>query len=214
MNHQVQEMDGTLNTYNTETFWVPILLTVDATIYTDSILDQLKATESVIKTFFKSKAYQVDVAYTRIPCLISFPDDYQNERTIEFSFTDKREFTTKFSLEIKSHIPIFKENTSIFAGNTMENFQANTYIPPVQFGPDGGNNTGPTIAGDLELNPDGTSPNSSGSGGDALYSNIGNPKATGATGSSISGSIPNTPSWPVTNKSALPPNGGAKPEES
>lgn len=179
MNHQVQEQDGTLNTYNTETFWVPILLSMDVKIYTDSILDQLKCTESVIEAFFKSKPYQVDVAYTRIPCLIAFPDDYSNERTIEFSFTDKREFSTNFSIQVKSHIPIFKPNTTIFAGNTMEAFESRTFIPPVQFG------------------------------STALNTNNGDPKPAGQTGASFGANIPDTPSWPVTDPSTLPPNGGA-----
>lgn len=138
MFHQVQEEDGTLNTYNTECFWVPIILAIDCKVYTDSILDQLKCTEQVIRTFFKNKSYQVDVAYTRIPCLILFPDDYTNERTLEFSFTDKREFTTSFSLQVKTYIPVFKPETSIFAGTTMTGFQTNVAIPPSGINPNNG----------------------------------------------------------------------------
>lgn len=215
MNHQVQEEDGTLNTYNTEAFWVPIILSLDCKVYTDSILDQLKATESIITTFFKSKAYQVDVAYTRIPCLIVFPDDYTNEKTIEFSFPDKKEFVTSFSLQVKSHIPVFKPQTSIFAGNTMQGFQSSVYIPPVQFGPDGGNNTGSTIAGDNGSStnstntingPENTNP---GSGGSALYGNLaGQGNASGQLGmTSGFGPDPN-PSWPFNPTSTTPPEGG------
>ena len=75
MNHQVQEMDGTLNTYNTEAFMVPIIMNIDATVYVDSILDQMKCTESIIRTFFKNRTFQIDTSYTRIPCLVTFPDD-------------------------------------------------------------------------------------------------------------------------------------------
>jgi len=171
MNHQVHEQDGTLNTYNTETFWVPIILNIDATIYTDSILDQLKCTESVIRAFFKSKAYQVDVTYTRIPCLIVFPDDYTNERTVEFSFTDKREFVTKFSLQVKSHIPVFKPETTIFAGNRMETLVSNIYIPPVQFG------------------------------STAMNTNVGDPLAAGQTGNTSDNQpkVPSWPILPSTD---------------
>lgn len=138
MEHQKQEDDGTLNTYNSEAFMVPIILNVDAIVYVDSILDQMKCTESIIRTFFKAKTYQIDTAYTRIPCLITFPDDYQNERTVEYSFTDKKEFKVSFSLQIKSHIPVFKENSTYFAGNTMQSFQSNVYLPPLIFGSSGG----------------------------------------------------------------------------
>jgi hypothetical protein len=179
MNHQVQEEDGTLNTYNTETFWVPILMDLDIKIYTDSILDQLKCTEAIITAFFKSKSYQVDVAYTRIPCLLVFPDDFTNEKTVEFSFPDKKEFVTSFSLQIKSHIPIFKPETTIFAGTTMDGFGASTFITPVQFGPT------------------------------ATTSNTGAPNPHGSIGMHFGSPIPETPSWPVIDPSTLPKNGGA-----
>ena len=133
MQHQKQEDDGSLNTYNSEAFMVPIILNADVVVYVDSTLDQFKCTESIIKTFFKNKAYQIDTALTRIPCLISFPDDYNQERTVEFGFSDRKEFKVSFSLQIKSHIPVFKEETSIFAGTTMEGFNSNTYIPPITF---------------------------------------------------------------------------------
>ena len=186
MNHQVQEEDGTLNTYNTETFWVPILMDLDVKVYTDSIIDQLKCTESIITAFFKSKSYQVDVSFTRIPCLLTFPDDYTNERTVEFSFSDKREFITTFSLQIKSHIPIFKPDTTIFAGTTMDGFgtsddtpDSGIFVTPVQYG------------------------------STATSSNNGDPKPSGLLGTKYRSSIPENPSWPVNNPSAFPPNGGA-----
>jgi len=159
MNYQREDSDGNLNTFNAEAFWVPIIMSLDVKIYLDSIVDQLKCTESIIKTFFKSKAYQVDVSYTRIPCLIQFPDDYTNERSIEFSFTDKKEFTVNFSVEVKSYIPIFKEDTEIFAGNTMEGFSTNIIID--------------------EINSNTQTPQSPGS--NSMYSNTPNP-FPGATG--------------------------------
>lgn len=178
MNHQVQEDDGTLNTYNSECFWVPILLSIDAKIYTDSILDQLKCTESIITTFFKNKAYQVDVGYTRIPCLITFPDDYTNEKTVEFSFQDQKQFITSFSLQVKSHIPIFKPQTSIFAGNVMEGFQNTTFVTPVQFGPT------------------------------ALNSNLPNsPIPSGSIGITYGLGPTISPSWPLNPQTEFPPKG-------
>jgi hypothetical protein len=136
MNKMKQEPDGTLNTYSYETYMVPVLLNFDCTIYTDSILDQLKCTESVIKTFYKNKAYQIDIAYTRIPCLIMLPDEAQNERTVEYSFTDRKEFKTSFALQVKSHLPIFRPETEIFAGKTMQNMGWNVYVPPFTVQPD------------------------------------------------------------------------------
>jgi hypothetical protein len=184
MQHQKQELDGTLRTYSSEAFMVPITFNMECTVYTDSIIDQLKCTESVIKTFFKNKVFQVDIAYTRIPCLAVFPDDYENERSIEFSFTDKREFKTTFSIQVKAHIPVYKEGTEIFAGNTMESFggtagYGHIYVPPIIYG------------------------------STALNSNDGSPEASGAIGATYSSNPPNQPAWPIVNPSPFPPNGGA-----
>ena len=129
-----QELDGTLNTYNTECFMLPLLLTFDITVYTDSNLDMLKCTTSIIKTFFKNKVFQVDISFTRIPCVAVFPDSYDNERGIEFSFNDKKEYITKFALNVQTHMPIFKEETSIFAGNRIETFENTIFIPPLTAG--------------------------------------------------------------------------------
>lgn len=193
MNHQVQELDGTLNTYNTEAFMVPIIINVDAIVYVDSILDQMKCTESIIRTFFKNRTFQIDTAYTRIPCLVTFPDDYNTERSIEFSFTDKKEFKVSFSLQVKAHLPIFKEQTTMFAGNTMEGFQSNTFLPPLVFGPSGGgpstlfSNQGNSAIGSTQ---DGTNGNS-----------FGAPSANPPTGPiNNSGST-----WPINPSGEFPP---------
>jgi hypothetical protein len=213
MQHQMQEQDGTLRTYSSEAFMVPITFNMECVIYTDSIVDQLKCTESIIRTFFKNRAFQVDIAYTRIPCLAIFPDSYSNERTVEFSFTEKREFKTSFSIQIKSHIPVYKEGTQIFAGTTMESFQGNQFLPPLVMGPGAdilNTNTGASSAsgftgggfpftGDSESNNDFIDGSGNTSGG------------TSGTGfiHAYSGGIPNTPAWPITIPSIFPPDGGA-----
>ncbi len=131
------------------------------------------------------------MAYTRIPCLIVFPDDYTNEKTVEFSFPDKKEFVTSFSLQVKAHIPVFKPETSLFAGNTMEGFQSTVYIPPVQFGPDGGNSGN----------------SSSGSGGSALYGNLfGQTGSSGQFGASSGFGPEKDPTWPINPSTNLPPH--------
>lgn len=222
MFHQKQEDDGTLNTYNTEAYWVPITLNVDCKIYTDSILDQLKCTEATIRTFFKSKSYQVDVAYTRIPCLVIFPEDYSNERGLEFSFTDKKEFTTSFSLQVKSYIPIFREETSIFAGNTMQGFEVNVNIPTGSTASDAyanakaAKNASNTFNGSINngsINPTIPQTGLQGNidnitGGDELLKNNGKPPIESKDNNISTGVPPNKPSWPYYPSTELPPEGG------
>ena len=192
MQHVMQEDDGTLNTYNSEAYMVPIIMDITVDVYVDSIIDQLKCSEAIIRTFYKAKPYQVDISYTRIPCLIAFPDDYSQERTVEFSFTDKKEYKVTFTVQVKSHIPIFKPETTIFAGTNMASIDSNIYIPPLVFGPSGG-------------------------GSDALLSNRGLTGPTGTFGASIRTGFkensgkdydePNIkgPVWPINPSTSLPP---------
>lgn len=181
MQHLKQEDDGTLNTYNSETFMVPIIMDLNVEIYVDSILDQLKCSEAIIKTFYKAKAYQVDIAYTRIPCLITFPDEITTERIVDFSFEDKKEFKVSLPLQIKSHIPVFKEGTTIFEGNRMDTLISNRYAPPFTFGPSGG-------------------------GAPALLSNVGSTEAYGELKDSSTVPESQGPLWPTQIPTDFPPN--------
>jgi len=142
MNHQIQEDDGSLNTYNSETFWVPIILDFSCDISVDSILDQLKCAESIIKSFYKSKTYQVDVQSLRIPCVIIFPEDITTERTLEFTFDDKKEFKVNLTMQVKTYLPIINENTTMFAGNTMDVLQSSVNLAPYSLADGFTNNNG------------------------------------------------------------------------
>jgi hypothetical protein len=205
MQHLKQEDDGTLNTYNSEAFMVPILLDLTVEIYVDSILDQLKCSEAIIRTFYKAKTYQVDIAYTRIPCLITFPDDQTLERTVEFSFTDKKEFKVNFTLQVKAHIPVFKEGTTIFAGKKMATLYSNMYVPPLIMGPSGG--------GDALLQniTDSCIKGPTGTASDCRPNVIGyNPNPISATGNTGPDPLPYNqpihegPVWPLVDPPELP----------
>ena len=191
MQHLKQEMDGTLNTYNTEAFMVPIILDLSTEVYVDSILDQLKCSEAIIRTFYKAKPYQVDIAYTRIPCLITFPDDQSLERTVEFSFNDKKEFKVTFSLQIKSHIPVFKEGTTIFAGTNMASFETNMYIPPIIMGPSSGGTS-------LLSNQGAQGPSGQTSGNSNIIGYTGPPVPYDQP-------TPSGPFWPIQPSTEVPP---------
>ena len=73
----------------------------------------------------------------------------------------------------------------MFAGNTMEGFQSNTFLPPLVFGPSGG--------------------------GTALMGNQGNAAAGSTQGGSNGNASQNNgigPSWPINPSGEFPPDGG------
>jgi len=125
-----QVENGVLKTYNAEFIPIPIKLSMDVTIVVDTVLDQFKALESIIRNTYKTNNFQINVAGIRLPCSFSMSDSNALERNIEFSegASDKKEFKITFSTEVDVTYPVFKnakngftgaENTEMFNGNRM-----------------------------------------------------------------------------------------------
>ena len=129
--YQRVQDDGTLKTFNSEVFMVPLKLTFICDLYVDSNLDVFKAIQRTIEIFYKHNLFQIDIDGTRIPAVASLPEDFAKERPIEFTFGDKKEWKINYSIEVQTFMPIFKNedngfigprNTEMFAGNVMEGF--------------------------------------------------------------------------------------------
>lgn len=160
--HVVQELDGTLNTYNSETFFIPLIVTFDVAIYVDSILDQLKATELIFKAFYKALPFNFEYNYNMIPGYLSFPEDIQTESTVEYSFEDKKEFKITFTLEAKCSMPIYREEyatlfgvdneglkSRFFVGNRMNTIVNRGFVSPITVDDENVTNTGKFNTGEL-----------------------------------------------------------------
>ena len=219
--------DGTLKTFSVETFWVPIEIEFDTTVYVDSMVDQLKCLESAIGVFYKNRAFQVDLTSMRIPALAYFPDEMTAERTFEFKFDDKKSYTVKFPVHVKTALPVFADSTEMFKGNSIQGFTTSTTLAPR-----GGIPPAPGLLGNVSNDINGSGVGS-GSGTGFGSGVSGGPTATqggvflpvGASpGASAAGTFPESVSvtvgptapqppsqgdvWPERPSTPLPPNGG------
>lgn len=104
----VKEIEGELKTFNFETKFLPIDITIDATIVCSSNLELLKATESIISKLHRSTVYQVDLGMFRVEAIYKVPNDYSQEKLFEFSFDDKKEFKITFPIEVQTFMPVFQ----------------------------------------------------------------------------------------------------------
>lgn len=142
--HVIQELDGTLNTYNSETFFIPLIVSFDVSVYVDSILDQLKATELIFKAFYKALPFNFEYNYVMVPAYLTFPDEIQRESTVEYSFEDKKEFKITFSIEARCNMPVYREEHSslfgvdesalksrFFVGNRMNTIINRGFVSPL-----------------------------------------------------------------------------------
>lgn len=175
-----QETENQLKAYSVEAFYVPMELQFSCTVHVSSMIDQLKCTSAAIEAFYKNKAFVVDLALYPIHMTVSFPESYDNERTVEFGFDDEKTYTVRFDCEVRTEMPVFNESTKIFKGDRIETFghQVKIFktgdIPSSTAYINNRGNTGPT----------------------ATYSeHIG---VTGGQGDS----------WPINPSTDLPPMGG------
>ena len=92
---------------------IPVNVGVDIEILVSSQLDLFKVTEALVKKMYKANFYHVDAGHIedgtyRISSQYMMPDDYTQERPVEYGFDDKGNNKVTFSLEINSFIPDFK----------------------------------------------------------------------------------------------------------
>jgi len=134
-NYTMMNSQGLMEGYVAEFEMIPVVIGVDIEILLSSQLDMFKVTESIVKNMYKANFYHVDAGHLedgtyRISSEYMMPDDYTQERPIEYSFDDKENHKITFSLEINSFIPSFdfeddiytKFTRSVYIGGVSGNF--------------------------------------------------------------------------------------------
>jgi hypothetical protein len=187
-----QVENGVLKTYNAEFIPIPLKLTMDVTIIVDSVLDQFKALESVIRNTYKTNYFQISVAGIRLPCSFGMSDSNAIERNIEFKEggSDKKETKLTFTVEVDVTYPVFKNAKNGFVGaENTEMFNGNRMVNMTVF-----NNVGTTASSGVYIDPTLTL-NTESLTGNQPSTNIG-----------IDDTIPDNTPWPNSSSAAgLPP---------
>jgi hypothetical protein len=132
----VKEMpDQTVRSFVSQFQMIPVNMNFDCTIKVDSLLDQFKISEALIKTLYKNNQFNVDAGALqegtfRLASYYKMPEDYTTEKPIEFSFADNKQYTITFSIEMLSFIPSFEKSDEQFNGNRMFNIDNSSYVIP------------------------------------------------------------------------------------
>mgnify|MGYP005848400759 CR=1 FL=1 len=104
----VKEFDGNLKTFNLNTNFLPINISLNTEIICSNNLEMLKVTETIISKMYKSTVYQVDLGMMRIEASYQIPEDYSQDKLFEFSIDDKKEFKVTFPIQLQFHLPVFE----------------------------------------------------------------------------------------------------------
>jgi hypothetical protein len=103
------------------TNFIPLSLTFDITIRTDTLLDTFKIFQSSIQSFYKVYSFSVEFGGMRIPVQVGFPEQYPNDKQIEFSYGSTQKWIeTKFSVTVETYFPQKNFQTERFRGNLMQ----------------------------------------------------------------------------------------------
>ena len=130
------EADNKLRSYRAQFQSIPVNMSFNCELFIDSQLDIFKVVESLIKKLYKSNSFNVDVGAPqdgtyRLASYYKMPEDFEQERPIEFGFTDKKEYKVTFTIEMLSFIPSIDFSTEMYSGNRMFNINNNTEaVPP------------------------------------------------------------------------------------
>lgn len=127
-NYTMMNDQGLMEGYVAEFEMIPIVIGVDIEILVSSQLDMFKITEAIVKRMYKANFYHVDAGHLedgmyRISSEYMMPDDYTQERQIEYGFDDKENHKITFSLEINSFIPSFDFEDDIYTKYTRKVYE-------------------------------------------------------------------------------------------
>jgi len=115
----VKEINGELLTFNAYLNAIPLTMTFDVIITTDTSLDAFKIQQAMLETFYKTQVYSVNFRGFRVPCQVGFSEDYNLEKTFDFSYGDEQKVKFKLSLEVETYYPVIDPKTERFNGNRM-----------------------------------------------------------------------------------------------
>lgn len=122
-NYSMMNNSGLMEGYVAEFEMIPCVISVDIEILLSSQLDMFKVTESIVKNMYKANSFHVDAGHIedglyRISSEYMMPDDYTQERPIEYGFDDKENHKITFSLDVNTFIPSFDFEDDIYTKYT------------------------------------------------------------------------------------------------
>lgn len=105
----VRESNGVLRTCQLNVEWVPVTLSFGCKIICSNNIELFKITECIISKIYKNPNYfKVDFGMFNVDGCFTAPTDYSHNIPTEFGFSDKKEFSMDFNVEMKSFIPAFE----------------------------------------------------------------------------------------------------------
>lgn len=102
--------NGKLTTYKSFLYSIPLTLKLKATILLDTFGNLLKIEQAIRETLYRNKTFYVMFRGMKIGCCMGMPDDYNSEKTTEYSFqseTGEQRLKLDFEIVVETYQPVF-----------------------------------------------------------------------------------------------------------
>lgn len=119
--YNIEDLQGQMKAYSAYTTSIPLSMSFDIKLRADTLLDTFKIFQAVIQTFYKVFSFNVEFGGMRIPVQVGFPEQYQNDKQLEFSYSNTQKWIeTNFSIAVETYYPQKDLETERFRGNLMQ----------------------------------------------------------------------------------------------
>lgn len=126
------DANNQLLTYSAKLHSIPIKMTFEIEIQSDTLEDSWKIWEKVIEVFWPTVASSVRWNYVRIPFQMGFPTDMPTEKLYSWNFSainsSNVNIGMKFSIDLETYFPIFDKNSEMFKGNAINEILSSSAI--------------------------------------------------------------------------------------
>lgn len=121
MSYAVEDLKGEMKTFSSYTNSIPLSMSFNCTIKTDTVLDSFKVFQSVLGTFYKTFQFSFEFSGFRIPCQAGFPENYEINKQFEFTYQNNPQFIDfTFPIALETYFPEKDLTTERFRGNLMQ----------------------------------------------------------------------------------------------
>jgi len=120
MTYSKESLEGEMKTYSSYTNSIPLNLSFNVSMKVDTMLDAFKIYQSVITTFYKTYTYSFEYQGFRIPVQVGFPESYEINKQLEFSYANNDYIQFNFSVAMETYFPEKDLSTERFRGNLMQ----------------------------------------------------------------------------------------------
>lgn len=118
-----EDENNELLTYSAKMHSIPLKMTFEIELQSDTLEDSWKIWEKIIEVFWPTVASSVRWNYVRIPFQMGFPADFPVEKLFQWNYgsvnSQNANNNMKFSIDLETYFPIFDKNTQFFKGNSI-----------------------------------------------------------------------------------------------